>query len=121
MQTVLLVFLGGGIGSVLRYAAGFLFTNVPIEFPLQTLFVNALGSLLIGILWGLGHGGYFNDYVKFFVFVGILGGFTTFSSFSLETLKLLENRAFFTAFNNILLNTIVSISLCFVGYYTMKQ
>ena len=83
-MSVFLVGLGGALGSVLRYWIG-LAMNTP-GFPWGTLGVNILGSGVIGVLAGLGVSGNF----RLFLITGVLGGFTTFSAFSLETGLLLE-------------------------------
>lgn len=88
----LLVGLGGGLGSLLRYGAGGLVQrHLPFgaAFPAGTLVVNALGSLAIGLLGGLAESrGLFGPAARQALFLGLLGGFTTFSSFSFETLQL---------------------------------
>lgn len=111
--------IGGAVGSVLRYfmnLAAFEFYKG--EFPLGTLLVNAIGSLIIGVLWNAAP--QLNDYTKAFLFVGVLGGFTTFSSFSLETIRLVENDAIGIALMNVLLNNVIGISVCFAGFYLGK-
>jgi CrcB protein len=84
---------GGAIGSVLRYGISTsthrLFNN--INFPWGTLMVNATGSLLIGFLWGLSEANLISAPMRIFLFIGLLGGYTTFSSFSLETMNLIRS------------------------------
>jgi CrcB protein len=91
---LLLVFLGGGIGSVCRYAmASVLQRNLPGPFPVGTFFVNLLGCFLIGLVGALGlERAAISPDARIFIMVGILGGFTTFSSFAWETLGLLTMR-----------------------------
>jgi len=81
-MTYLLVALGGALGAVLRYAVG-----LAVAFPMGTLVVNVIGSLAIGVAFVA-----FAQSTKShpFVITGLLGGFTTFSAFSLDTLKLIE-------------------------------
>ena len=90
------VALGGGIGALLRYQLGRLITlwlgpQAVMVFPWATLAVNTIGSLLMGVLAGYlarhGHGG---DQARLLLGVGLLGGFTTFSAFSLELVLLME-------------------------------
>lgn len=91
ISTLLLVALGGALGSALRWlwGVGLLRLTGPAEFPLAILSVNVLGSFLMGVFVvaaaqrGLGH-------LSPFVMTGLLGGFTTFSAFSLETMTLIE-------------------------------
>lgn len=92
----LYVITGGGIGAWLRFVAGRLFTAGlgPVRagnFPWATLTVNMLGSLAMGLLvgWLAGHGSH-GEGTRLFVAVGLLGGFTTFSSFSLEMVLLIQ-------------------------------
>lgn len=88
----LLVFIGGGIGSMLRHAANQAGTALfGVNFPSGTLFVNIAGSLAMGLVAGWfsarGHGG---QLLRLFLATGILGGFTTFSAFSLDAALLWE-------------------------------
>ena len=78
MGAALLVFVGGGLGALLRYLAGLLTTG-----PLTTLAINVLGSFAIGLLVAVPAGP-----MRLFLAVGLLGGFTTFSAFSLDALQL---------------------------------
>jgi CrcB protein len=101
------VALGGAIGALLRYQSGRLMThwlgpNVVTAFPWATLTVNVVGSLVMGALAGfLARHGQGGEQWRLFIGVGLLGGFTTFSSFSLELMLLIErgqgNLAFFYA------------------------
>lgn len=91
---LLLVFVGGGIGSVCRYGmATVLQRNFPGPFPVGTFFVNLLGCFAIGLVGALGlERAALSPEARIFLMVGILGGFTTFSSFAWETLGLLTLR-----------------------------
>ncbi len=107
------VALGGGIGSAGRYAVSMvmarLFAN---HFPYATLTVNVLGSFIIGLAWMLiYHRFHGSEVLRLFIMVGILGGFTTFSSFSLETMNLLSEGQWLRGGMNIFLN----LSLCLAG------
>lgn len=122
MNNILLVLLGGGLGSVLRYltvnwASGF----SRFHLPLGVLLVNAAGSFIIGMLWGFSNTSGINDSAKAFVFIGLLGGFTTFSSFSLDTIRLFEQKEFAAALLNIGLNNILAIGLCYAGYLLFRH
>jgi CrcB protein len=93
MQAVLLVALGGGIGSVLRYETGaFVLRQVgTVHFPWPTFTVNVAGCAIAGLLVGLGeHFAFLTAPVRLLVFTGFLGGFTTFSAFGVETIALVE-------------------------------
>lgn len=90
LPTPLLIVLGGGIGALLRYGLGQMLTSVG-GFPWTTLLVNVLGSLCLGLVFGYAEGrGAYGSALYLLLGVGFCGGFTTFSTFSLEGLKLLE-------------------------------
>ena len=114
MQKLLLAGLGGFIGSAARYSIGMLVTRatVSLTFPLATLLVNVTGSFLIGFLLGTTPARtWLNDDARVFVIVGVLGGFTTFSSFSLDTLQLWRETNAARAGLNVLLN----VALCLLA------
>lgn len=88
----LLVFIGGGLGALSRYFLGrFVNESVSSCFPWGTFAVNALGCLAIGFAYGLFTSRSSPNSVRVFVITGFLGGFTTFSSFGLETVNLLRS------------------------------
>ena len=89
-MNILLVAIGGAIGAAARYLAGvWIAARLGTGFPWGTFFVNITGSFLIGIVLVLVAGGTLPAEARLFFAVGILGGYTTFSSFSYETLQLL--------------------------------
>jgi fluoride exporter len=91
---VLLVGLGGFLGSVLRYGVGGLIERLKSgwTFPLETLLINVAGCLVIGFLAGLGESrGVLSGSTRAFLFIGLLGGFTTFSAFGYETFQLIRD------------------------------
>jgi len=94
VKVLLAIALGSGLGGVMRYLGGALVHAWwPRAFPWGTLSVNVLGSALIGLAWvWLAARGAEGEMARAFVIVGFLGGFTTFSSFSLETLVLAEQQ-----------------------------
>ncbi len=123
VQNILLVGLGGFVGSVLRYLASgwvpLLFKST--ELPLGTMFVNIVGSLLIGFLGGFSdHIQVFSPNFRLLVFVGLLGGFTTFSTFGYETISLIRNEQFLLAFANVSIQLFVGFSAVVIGYYLSK-
>ena len=84
------VALGGALGAVLRFAVSS-WVGVHHLFPWATLAINIAGSFAIGLLWGgFGHADWFQQWGRMLLVVGLLGGFTTFSAFSLETLTLMQ-------------------------------
>jgi CrcB protein len=94
MDKLMLVGVGGFLGSILRYGAGALIGRLKAGwiFPLETLIVNVAGCLVIGLLAGLSESrGVFSGSTRAFLFAGLLGGFTTFSSFGYETFQLLRD------------------------------
>jgi len=104
-----MVALGGALGSVVRYGVGLALERI-VTFPLGTLVANVLGSIIIGICAGI----FDLDQkrpVALFLMVGFCGGFTTFSTFSLNTLALLEQHAWLKAGGNMFL----SVGLCLLG------
>jgi len=105
--------LGSALGGVFRYLAGLaIHAWVARTFPWSTLVVNVLGSAVIGLLWtSLAARGESGELLRAFIFIGLLGGFTTFSSFSLETLLLIEQQAYGRAAVYVL----ASASLCLAG------
>ncbi len=90
MTKLLLVAAGGALGAVVRYLLGlWVASRVGPDFPWGTFLINVTGSFLIGIILGLVSEGYLSAEARLFLAVGILGGYTTFSTFSYETLELL--------------------------------
>ncbi|MEI7904188.1 MAG: fluoride efflux transporter CrcB [Candidatus Firestonebacteria bacterium] len=122
MEKYLVVAFGGALGSVLRYWVSGLDVKYSRGlFPVSTFLVNVLGSLVIGLLWGLFERLNFSPLLRIFLFVGILGGFTTFSSFSLENLNLIRDGEYRIALIYILLTNVVGLSLAFYGYFLARM
>ncbi len=94
IRNILMVGLGGGLGSIARYLCQKWFSeNYPQHFPWGTFTVNVVGCLLIGIFWGLSFKTYAaNETWKLFLMTGVCGGFTTFSAFTLESIGLLREQ-----------------------------
>lgn len=120
MAKILLVLAGGGIGSLLRYGASGVFSKVGPGFPIGTLLVNLIGSFLIGLLWGISEKAAFHPIWRMFLFTGILGGFTTFSAYGLETFNLLREGKLMSAMANILLSNILGIALVIFGFLASR-
>lgn len=95
VRTLLLIGIGGAAGSILRYLVAVWLRQTPATFPYGTLAVNILGCLLIGVLAGLSERfRWFTDEWRIFLSVGFCGGFTTFSAFALENIRLLQNNQY---------------------------
>lgn len=120
MYAFILVGLGGAIGSMARFGVSKL---IPIgSFPVATLTVNVVGSLLMGILigalakWASGWG----DGARLFLAVGVLGGFTTFSAFSLDSIVLIERGQWVAAFGYVFVSVLASLAAIGVGLLLMR-
>jgi fluoride exporter len=117
MLRFFIIALGGAIGTLLRYIiSGLDYKFSSGVFPVSTLIVNLSGSLIIGILWGSFERIVISPQVRMFLFIGILGGFTTFSTFSLESFNLLRDGEFKIALSNILITNILGIALVYAGF-----
>lgn len=120
MKQILLVFLGGGTGSILRYLISRSLNNATI-LPLGTLVVNVLGSLLIGFILGLG----FRQQMisangMLLLATGFCGGFTTFSAFSYENQVFLKAGDFMSVGIYTISSLILGIAATFVGLYASR-
>lgn len=122
MQNYIIVFLGAGLGGILRYwGANFVYKFLPETFPFGTLAVNILGSFIIGIvMYYLNENDLINPQTRIFLTVGFCGGLTTFSTFSFETINFLKEREFLFAGLNILSNVFLTIISLFIAYKISK-
>jgi CrcB protein len=112
----LLVILGGGTGAALRYfSTQTVTTLIKIPFPAGTLAVNAAGSLIIGFLFSLFEAHAIPMGLRLFLITGFLGGYTTFSSYSLETARLMLEGNIPIALLNLLLNNGVCLLFVILG------
>ena len=114
----LIVFLGAGAGGGFRYwVSSAVMKFFPEIFPFGTLAVNFLGSFILGILiYGLGDRELISSNMRLLLGVGFCGGFTTFSTFSLETMNLLRDSQFLYAGLNIILNVLLALIGVYVAY-----
>ena len=117
VATLVAVASGGAIGAILRYAISVWFvTNYSSGFPWPTLIANAIGALLIGILYVLiAEKGLVAVTWRPFLVIGLLGALTTFSSFSLETITLIEQAEWFLAVVYTLSSVLLCIMLTWLG------
>lgn len=121
MMAYLWVAIGGALGSIARFGMNNLISATPAgeTFPLGTLCINILGSFVIGIFAALTQpevAGPRRDTVIQFVMIGICGGFTTFSSFSLQTLTLVQKGQWLYAGANVLLSVILCLVAVWLGW-----
>jgi CrcB protein len=109
--------VGGFLGAIARYLiGGLIMSSGRFIFPVGTLIINVSGSLLLGLLYGISarHLGPDSSW-RIFIGVGFMGAYTTFSTFSYETMHLLENGSFLLACLNILASVIVSLLAVYLG------
>ena len=117
LASLLAVGIGGALGAVARYAVTLLAQGYwGLFFPYGTLIVNGLGSFLAGLTVTLLVAGYSgSEHFRLFIFTGFLGGFTTFSSFAVETMWLFEQGQWLKWLINIAINNIAALSLVLLG------
>ncbi|MCX8028770.1 MAG: fluoride efflux transporter CrcB [Brevinematales bacterium] len=117
LEYVLAVFLGGGLGSVFRYILSY-YTNLTfnIVFPIGTLVVNSIGSFLIGFLGYLFEIAIISSEIRVFLTIGVMGGFTTFSTFSLENFNLLRDGEIKLFLINVSLSVLLGVMFVIVGH-----
>ena len=122
MQNYLLVAAGAAAGGVFRYwLSGAVHKFLPIDFPYGTLAVNVLGSLIVGfIIFYFDAQELISPQLKLMLTIGFCGGFTTFSTFSLETVNLLHDSEYLLAVLNITLNLFLTIGAVFSSYFIAK-
>lgn len=121
MIKLLLLLGGGSLGTLFRYlVSGLPYKYTDTVFPWGTLIVNVTGAFFIGLLWGVFEERGISPHIRTFLFIGFLGGFTTFSTFALETMNLFKEGAFKLAFVNILANNILCLMLVFSGFFLAK-
>ena len=120
MQRVLLVAVGGALGSTLRYlVATVALAWLGPGFPWGTLAVNLVGSLAIGLVQQLAFEGLvLGEDTRLFLSTGVLGGLTTYSAFSYETVRLMETGAWTSAWLNVAFTTAACLALCVLGLTT---
>ena len=119
----LAVALGGALGSVARYALSSSLRTLVPGFPVGTLIVNVAGGLAMGAItaWALARPAALSDLLRIGLTTGILGGFTTFSAFSIETLLLWRDGHAAAAFANIAANLVLSLAACALGFWLGRQ
>ncbi|MCX8030910.1 MAG: fluoride efflux transporter CrcB [Thermodesulfovibrionales bacterium] len=120
---IILIGIGGCIGSISRYLVGVTvhrLLNI-YWFPVGTLAVNVVGCFLIGLIGGILEIKQVNHAeIKFFLFTGILGGFTTFSAFGYETFNLYKDGFIFLSILNPIIQVILGLAAVWCGYFLSK-
>ena len=125
MTRLLIVAAGGALGAVARYGVGVWTTRLfpAAQWPWATLTVNVIGGLLMGLLagWLAFRGEAHGESIRLFAAVGVLGGFTTFSAFSLEAALMIERRQLAMAGGYITASVVLSIAALFIGLMVARR
>lgn len=121
MSTLLYILVGGGFGSVSRYLlSNYIQKFATSLFPIGTLGVNTLGGVFIGILWAFVEMSNLPREIRFFAITGFLGGFTTFSTFSLESMNLLREGEYYNFAIYVVLNNAFSIIGTIIAFLSTR-
>lgn len=125
MTRFLIVAAGGALGAVARYGVGVWAQRLfpAAQWPWATLTVNVVGGLLMGLLagWLAFRGGVHSESLRLFAAVGVLGGFTTFSAFSLEVALMIERRQTAMAGGYVAASVVLSIAALFIGLMVARR
>jgi CrcB protein len=113
MLTYILVFAGGGLGSICRFGIGHLLAPLRWQFPWATFIANVLSCIILGVLFSLNVKGKLGGAWSVSLMAGFCGGFSTFSTFTSETFMLLHDGEWFKA----LLNVFLSMTVCLLSFY----
>lgn len=118
----MIVSIGAAFGGALRYwGSNFVYKFLPETFPFGTLFVNVLGSFIIGfVMYYLDANKIINQEARIFLTTGLCGGLTTFSTFSFETINMLKDRQYLYAGANMFANMFLTILALFISYKIAK-
>ena len=125
MTRLLIIAAGGALGAVARHGVGVWAVRLfpAAQWPWGTLAVNVVGGLLMGLLagWLAFRGGLHSESIRLFAAVGVLGGFTTFSAFSLETVLMIERRQFAMASGYVAISVAASVIALFLGLMLARR
>ncbi len=121
LKILLLIGSGGFAGSVLRYMLSQAVQNKFLSsFPYGTMSVNIIGSLFIGVVYGLAAKGNLSPEARLFLATGILGGFTTFSAFTMDALNLLQEGLWLESVSYVLVSVVLGVVAAFMGIFIIK-
>lgn len=121
MKIILAVGLGSFIGGICRYLVTLFIQNKFLTtFPFGTMFVNVLGCFLIGVIYALSDRGNLSPLWRMFLATGMMGGFTTFSTFSNETVSMLRDAEYVPAFSYIAFSIIIGLAATIGGISLIK-
>lgn len=122
MSSFLLVGLGGAIGAMARHGATIAIGSLPNGFPAATFLVNVAGSLAMGLLvgWLAQATPQYQQEIRLFLAIGVFGGFTTFSSFSLDTITLIERGDYLLAVAYVAGSVLLAVGGLIIGLWTMR-
>ena len=122
MTNLLVIGIGGFIGAIVRYlVSGYFYNLYGNKFPYGTLAVNIIGCLILGFFITLVEGKFIiSPQMKSFIAIGLLGAFTTFSTFSFETLVLVQRELYLSAFLNIIISISAGLLAVWLGIILAK-
>lgn len=120
-NSVLCVFLGGGIGSVLRYVISLCFTANNSTFPVSTFIANLIGCFAIGIFYAFTAKLGWSDNFRLLLTTGICGGFTTFSTLSYESLNLFKSGCYSVFLLYIIGSILLGIASVWLGFFVVSK
>ena len=121
VQKLLLIGAGGAAGALLRYAlSGLAYRFLGETFPWGTFIVNVVGCFVIGLLWAVVERTPISPALHVFVFTGVLGAFTTFSTYGLETFNLLRDGEIMLGLANFLASNLIGVGAVIAGFFIAR-
>ena len=115
MFAYLLVFLGGGLGSICRYGIAHFLFSYKLDFPFATLLANILSCIVLGFIVGLNMNSGLDSKYKLLLMTGFCGGFSTFSTFTNETFSLMQSGQLYYAVANVVLSLLICLICIYLG------